>query len=437
MQVCQNIVRTLHSDPTFKPDKCGLNDILTSPLADTGASRLKVLGEDILPCLDRIQDPQASEVVPYIRKLVTEGVGKEGKSRDPGSSSKKKAQRFSKSDHEALADIFKKIGKKELSKVGLQELYNFKQQNPGADLEPFLAKSSQYFREYIERGLRGVELEVRAGSNVPPPPAASTTRTTILADSNNSGGQPAHLVYLERLKRLRAAGGLETQGQENLENITTSIPTSGYSSGVGSTYSASSRFSSTTETYQAAVDPESDPESEGPGHNTDYNRRLRTVQDSVVEQLMGQIRNMEDTVSSVLVALENGPDIGTSCRLNQIVSTLKISGGKEKVKGKSQDTYDTTIKLRANLEGVDDPGFAKIILSLTMEDYKSLRQCSWRLKERVELHCKNILILTARNKEDILAMKNLHLMPKKLNLENRRNLTDTGLLQLLAKCSAA
>merc|ERR1719341_187345 len=250
MQVSQNVVRTLHSDPTFKPDKCGLNDILTSPLADTGASRLKVLGEDILPCLDRIQDPQASEVVPYIRKLVTEGVGKEGKSRDPGSSSKKKAQRFSKSDHEALADIFKKIGKKELSKVGLQELYNFKQQNPGADLEPFLAKSSQYFREYIERGLRGVELEVRAGSNVPPPPAASTTRTTILADSNNSGGQPAHLVYLERLKRLRAAGGLETQGQENLENITTSIPTSGYSSGVGSTYSASSRFSSTTETYQ-------------------------------------------------------------------------------------------------------------------------------------------------------------------------------------------
>ena len=51
-------------------------------------------------------------------------------------------------------------------------------------------------------GCRGVELEVRAGSNVPPPPAASTTRTTILADSNNSGGQPAHLVYLERLKRL-------------------------------------------------------------------------------------------------------------------------------------------------------------------------------------------------------------------------------------------
>ena len=41
------------------------------------------------------------------------------------------------------------------------------------------------------------------------------------------------------------------------------------------------------------------------------------VQDSVDEQLMGQIRNMEDTISSVLVALEYGPDMATIYRLNQ------------------------------------------------------------------------------------------------------------------------
>merc|ERR1740128_240970 len=39
--------------------------------------------------------------------------------------------------------------------------------------------------------------------------------------------------------------------------------------------------------------------------------------DSVVEQLMGQIRNTEDTITSVLVALEYGPDMGTIYRLNQ------------------------------------------------------------------------------------------------------------------------
>ena len=34
-------------------------------------------------------------------------------------------------------EIFKKIGQKELTKVGLQELYNFKVENPHVDLEPF------------------------------------------------------------------------------------------------------------------------------------------------------------------------------------------------------------------------------------------------------------------------------------------------------------
>ena len=59
---------------------------------------------------------------------------------------------------------------------------------------------------------------------------------------------------------------------------------------------------------------------------------------------------------------------------------------------------------------MDDPDFDKIISSLNK---------------------KNIL-----NKEDILEIKNLHCMPKRLNLENRRTLTNAGLLQLLGKCSA-
>merc|ERR1740128_428714 len=155
--------------------------------------------------------------------------------------------------------------------------------------------------------------------------------------------------------------------------------------------------------------------------------------DSMVEQLMGQIRNMEDTISSVLVALEYGPDMGTIYRLNQAASTLKISGRKEKVKGKSQDTSETTVELRANLKGVDDPDFAEIISSLTMEDIKSLRLCSRWMKERVEL---KFLILTARSEEDILEMKKFHLEPEKLNLGGCDELTNTDLLQLLAKCSA-
>jgi len=222
---------------------------------------VKNLGEDILSSLGKIQDPQNSELVSYVKKLVTNGVGAEGSSIPVKSqqSSAKKAPRFSKSDHEALAEIFKKIGQKDLSKVGLQELYNFKQQNPQADLEPFLAKSSTYFREYIERGLRNVEQEVRGGGGGAPAPPSSTNRGSVLSDSNTTG-QPAHMVYLERLKRLRAAGGLETADQENMEHIRENIPSagqqtntsSGYSSGVNSAYSRNANtYTSTEITYQS------------------------------------------------------------------------------------------------------------------------------------------------------------------------------------------
>ena len=42
---------------------------------------------------------------------------------------------------------------------GLNDLYDFKKKYPDADLEPFLKKSSQFFQNYIEHGLKNIELE--------------------------------------------------------------------------------------------------------------------------------------------------------------------------------------------------------------------------------------------------------------------------------------
>lgn len=42
---------------------------------------------------------------------------------------------------------------------GLNDLYDFKKKYPDADLEPFLKKSSQFFQNYIERGLKNIEQE--------------------------------------------------------------------------------------------------------------------------------------------------------------------------------------------------------------------------------------------------------------------------------------
>ena len=61
--------------------------------------------------------------------------------------------RISKGDEECLKEIFKRIGQKETTKQGLQDLYNFKQRNPHADrqLEPFLVRPDFFVDQSVER----------------------------------------------------------------------------------------------------------------------------------------------------------------------------------------------------------------------------------------------------------------------------------------------
>lgn len=56
-----------------------------------------------------------------------------------------------------LTEIFQKIGSKENTKEGLNLLYDFMQQHPEADIEPFLSKSSDFFQQYIRTGLKEIE----------------------------------------------------------------------------------------------------------------------------------------------------------------------------------------------------------------------------------------------------------------------------------------
>merc|ERR1712203_157777 len=161
-----------------------------------------------------------------------------------------KIPRFTKSDHDALAEIFRKIGQKELTKQGLQELYNFKQQNPHADLEPFLIKSSEYFRNYIERGLKSIESEANHSNGGQRVLADSTSsRSAIDNNSTNSAasdGMAPHLLYLDRLKKLRAQAGLERGGSA-------ASSTTSYSSGIASAASGGSvyKIAANSESYSS------------------------------------------------------------------------------------------------------------------------------------------------------------------------------------------
>jgi len=210
---------------------------------------VKVRGDAILDNLSRINDPANSELVAYLEKLVKSGIGKENANdimkngnttkSSSTSSSGGKIPRFTKSDHDALAEIFKKIGQKELTKQGLQELYNFKQQNPHANLEPFLEKSSDYFRNYIERGLKSIEAEANNANGGGP-------AARVLADSNienhdTGGGSAPHQLYLERLKKLRAQGGLDRA----------SSASSGIGTGSSSSQSSVYRIAATSSTVES------------------------------------------------------------------------------------------------------------------------------------------------------------------------------------------
>ena len=201
---------------------------------------VKVRGDAILDHLTKINDPHNSELVAYLRKLLNSGIGKENaadhnniKNGNKPSGSGGKIPRFSKSDHDALAEIFKKIGQQEQTKQGLQELYNFKQQNPHADLEPFLNKSSTYFRNYIEHGLKSIEAETKNEGRVLAESAMENNGST---DPQSGGGQPTHMYYLDRLKKLRAQAGLDRG----------SVAGSSTTSGIGSSATSHYRISATS-----------------------------------------------------------------------------------------------------------------------------------------------------------------------------------------------
>ena len=130
-------------------------------------------------------------------------------------------------------------------------MYKFKQQNPQADLEPFLAKSSPYFRNYIERGLKSIDDENSssysnrfASQNI----LSDTTKGMVNTGNGNSSpsdvvsgssGNDLHLNYLDKLNMLRKQAGLEAYLDKN---GTTSSASSGI--GTGSTGSDMYKISS-------------------------------------------------------------------------------------------------------------------------------------------------------------------------------------------------
>ncbi|XP_066968384.1 cytoskeleton-associated protein 5 isoform X3 [Macrobrachium rosenbergii] len=134
----------------------------------------KTYGTTILSHFSKIENAHGSELHKYLSKTLkkpkTDDDGGAGDSNrlaaaqvtTDSQDSVKSPKRLSKTAHNTLSEIFRKIGSKENTKEGLIQLYDFKQKHPEADIEPFLKKSSQFFQNYIERGLKRVEMDRQA-----------------------------------------------------------------------------------------------------------------------------------------------------------------------------------------------------------------------------------------------------------------------------------
>lgn len=152
---------------------------------------VEIRGEDIMKHLSLVTDRQESDLVNYLNKFLTKMKEDNRKSLNKNTSlddnrhkrSKSSPLKLSKSTHEALTEIFKKIGSKEQTNEGISELYEFTQKHPEADIEPYLKNSSEFFRNYIRQGIRDLERKRNNGSGSP----VVKTRKSEEWNSNLSG----------------------------------------------------------------------------------------------------------------------------------------------------------------------------------------------------------------------------------------------------------
>lgn len=124
----------------------------------------KLKGEEILGHLTLIEDRGDSDLEANLRKVLSHFEGQPGMDQESGSSSLAQDE-----VNQTLAEILKKINSKETARAGLEDLHEFKERHPEADLEPYLKSCSLLFRSYVKHGLAVImsERENKPKTNIP------------------------------------------------------------------------------------------------------------------------------------------------------------------------------------------------------------------------------------------------------------------------------
>ncbi|XP_035673398.1 cytoskeleton-associated protein 5-like isoform X6 [Branchiostoma floridae] len=211
-----------------------------------------IKGNKIFSHMTLIDNPQDSEVEGYLKRVLKSSKGKSSAGQNkpkhneqmngtaekeeaenmPEESSKPTPRKMNPRTNDMLAEIFKKIGNKENTKEGLADLYDFKKKHPEADITPFMKRTSQFFQNYIERGLKNIELEregkiqpgsavshtdnqFQNGDNLPLAESFGSLDNRVSMDTDTATSKviqetmSSATSYRERLKILRQRCGLE------------------------------------------------------------------------------------------------------------------------------------------------------------------------------------------------------------------------------------
>lgn len=124
--------------------------------------------------------------------------------------------RLNRNTHDQVSNIFKLISDKDTSKLGLKQLYEFKEKHPEVDIQPFLRGASPYFQTFINDGLAELQRSSQNSTNnnqsVDVKHDENQMRNQADGNSNNAD------YWMQKLNMYRVRGKLESEEKESMDN---------------------------------------------------------------------------------------------------------------------------------------------------------------------------------------------------------------------------
>jgi hypothetical protein len=203
--------KTRPSDTPMRTIKTILNELVTQ------------MGDRVLDYADHIDQPENSQVMAYLRKCLRDKP-KESLPGQVNEDTDTDIPQTTGADSvaDSLSAILRVVADKEHTKQGIRELHEFKLAHPEYSLEPWFAKSSTFFRSYVERCLKDVEHSLTQ-TQAAVQPVCSVAAVSSIAVPEYPGSAPTDPAHrpqpltithpdisrkFKELQELRAKGGL-------------------------------------------------------------------------------------------------------------------------------------------------------------------------------------------------------------------------------------